>query len=282
MTLPVYIDRNLQQPRVGDVVVLSGDEARHAATVRRTRCAERIDIVDGRGLRVTVEVDDVAKNQLSGTALEVKNEKAPDVRIILVQALAKGGRDEQAVETSTEFGVDEVVPWESQRAIVTWSQPGKASKGTAKWQLTADAAAKQSRRSYVPVVHDVVKSRELAAKIGQWVANDCWVLVCHEEARDSLVQHLRTLVFCQGEGSASDDSPEISATMASLPAQIVVIVGPEGGIAPEEIELFTGAGAQPVLLGEHVLRSATAGSWAIAVLRAFTDAQMWRSKVESN
>ncbi|MBM7825282.1 16S rRNA (uracil1498-N3)-methyltransferase [Arcanobacterium pluranimalium] len=252
--------------QVGDVVVLSGEEARHAATVRRTRCGELIDVVNAQGLRVRIEVNDVAKSQLAGIAREVVQESRPDTAITLVQALAKGGRDEQAVETSTEFGVDEVIPWESQRAIVTWSQSGKAAKGAAKWQLTADAAAKQSRRSYVPVVSEVLKSRELAGKIAQWVADGGLVFVCHEEATVSLVQSLQQLRSEQGR-------PSKTATgMRLLPAHVSVIVGPEGGITAEEIAMFTAAGAQTVLLGQHVLRSATAGSWAIAVLRAFSDA----------
>ncbi|USR78743.1 16S rRNA (uracil(1498)-N(3))-methyltransferase [Arcanobacterium pinnipediorum] len=245
MTLPVYIDTTLTQISPGDVVQLSAGEAHHAATVRRTRVGEHIDVVNGRGLRVTIAVTAVSKTELVGSALAVEQDQPHGAHITLVQALAKGGRDEQAVETATEYGADSFIPWQAERSIVSWSDPAKARKGQAKWEASAIAAAKQSRRSWVPQVRDVVSSKELAQYISQVVADGGRVFVCHETASQTLVSALDQL----GE-------------------HIVLIVGPEGGITDQEREMFLNAGAQIVLLGQNVLRSATAGPWAIAVIRA--------------
>lgn len=147
MTLPVYVDPDLSAACVGETIRLDGDEARHAATVRRTRVGERIDIVNGKGLRATITVTDVAKSSLVGTVEHVANDPAHNPQITLVQALAKGGRDEQAVETATEYGADAFIPWQAERSIVSWSDPAKARKGVGRWEATAQSAAKQSRRS---------------------------------------------------------------------------------------------------------------------------------------
>lgn len=246
MTLPVYVDAALTEAPVGAQLTLGGDEGRHAATVRRTRVGELLDVVNGRGLRATIEVTATSKSALSGIVRHSHIDHDHCPHITLVQALAKGGRDEQAIETSTEFGVDTVIPWQSARSVVKWADDAKADKARAKWQSTVLAAAKQSRRSWIPQVGHVMTSKQLTNAISEWTANGARVWICHESATENLVGHL----------SGLSDAP------------VVLVVGPEGGITDEEIAAFTDAGAHAVLLGEHVLRSGTAGAWAIAVIRA--------------
>ena len=224
MTRPVFLAEDLScvpsSLAVGEHATLGGSEGRHAASVRRIGAGEWVDVVDGRGLRLICEVAGADKSSLSLVVREIVQEDAPLPEIILVQALAKGGRDEAAVEICTEIGIDRVIPWASQRAIVQWKGP-KAEKGRAKWEGVARAAAKQSRRAYVPVVDAVADSRELAS----WVDG-------------------------------------------SLPARVALIVGPEGGIGPEETAQLVDAGARTVGLGANVLRSSTAGAVALTLIRA--------------
>ncbi|VEI14109.1 16S rRNA (uracil(1498)-N(3))-methyltransferase [Trueperella bialowiezensis] len=240
MTRPLYLDPDLAD---SDVVILGGAEGRHAATVRRTQPGEQIDVANGQGLRLTIEVEAVAKSEVRGKVVRRLQEEPPRIHLTIVQGLAKGGRSEQAVETCTEFGADAFIPWMSERAIVRWDA-ARAGKGRAKWQDTAWAAAKQSRRAFVPRVEPVVTSPELAQLVAEFPGK---VFLCHEEASQRLVDVL----------------PHTPG-----PEQIMVIIGPEGGISPAEVDALTQAGASPVLLGAHVLRSATAGAWASAVIRA--------------
>ena len=167
--------------------------------------------------------------------------------------LAKGGRDEAAVEICTEIGVDRVIPWASQRAIVQWKGP-KAEKGRAKWEGVARAAAKQSRRAYVPVVEDVKDSRELASWVASLTGEAGVAFVCHEEATDSLGAALARIQESSEDGV--------------LPARIALIVGPEGGIGSEETAQLVDAGGRTIGLGDNVLRSSTAGAVALTLIRA--------------
>ncbi len=229
--------------RPGDLLALDGPEARHAVTVQRRRVGEVIDLVDGAGTRARGPIEAVGDGALEIRVEAVSRDDDPEV--VLVQALAKGGRDEQAVEAAVELGATRIVPWAAARCIVQWKGP-KAAKGRASWESQALAAAKQSRRALVPAVDPAVATPALAALVRDAVAAGARVLILHEEAAVPLTSltwdDARTPVWC--------------------------IVGPEGGIADDEVTALTEAGAVPVVLGPHVLRASSAGPAAIAALAA--------------
>lgn len=247
MTLPLF----LVEPAVlvgaaaGSHLVLDGPEGRHAATVRRIAAGEQVMLADGGGLRVTCTVLGAGKAELDLTVVKVCREPEVVPRFVLVQALAKGDRDDQAIEAATEFGVDEVVPWQASRSIVQW-RGDRGDKARRKWESTVAAAAKQSRRARVPVVAELVSTKTLAARIGGAAA----AYVLHEDATRPLA----------GQALPTD-------------GDVLVIVGPEGGITAEEVTAFEAAGALTVRLGDTVLRSSSAGPAALAVLSA---AGRWR------
>ena len=138
---------------VGDEVEVGGAEGRHAVTVVRLRPGETV-LLGGGGRRAEATVTHTGKGAFSARLETVVDEPENDPRIVLVQALAKGGRDEQAVETATELGVDEVVPWQAARGVVVWRDREREEKGRRRWQSVCVAASKQSRRGRVPVVSE--------------------------------------------------------------------------------------------------------------------------------
>lgn len=240
MTLPLFLaDLADPLPAVGSVVRLEGSEGRHASVVRRLRPGEEILLADGvgRGVRCLTKAAD--KQGLDLEVLEQLTMPEPAVRIIAVQGLAKGDRGELAVEMMTEVGVDEIRPWQAARSIVKW-QGERGEKSRAKWQAIAREAAKQSRRFRVPLVGDTVSTRALARLLGEVDL----ALVLHEDGTQSLAE-------------------------IELPASgtVVLVIGPEGGIGPEELALLVEAGARVVTLGEGVLRTSTAGVVAVGHLR---------------
>ena len=180
--------------------------------------------------------------QVSLRVEEVVQEPAPDVVVTLVQALAKGDRDEMAIEAATEVGVDAVVPWQAERSIVVW-RGDRAAKSRARWLGTVRAAAKQSRRARVPDVEVALDGRGLTERVRAVVAAGGVALVLHEDA---------------GEPLAATGLPEAG--------ECLVVVGPEGGIGEGELGRLVEAGARAVRLGPHVLRTSTAGPVALAML----------------
>ena len=235
----LYLDESLDLAAAapGTLVELAGDEARHAVTVARVRAGERIAIGDGRGTLVHGVVASTAPRELALEVDEVVVEPAASPRLILVQALAKGDRDELAVQAATELGVDAIVPWQASRCVTQWAG-ARGEKSLDKWRRTAREAAKQSRRPRVPVFAPLMSTREVAANLAGPA-----MLVLHEAAEEALAT-------CELQ-----DTDEF-----------VLVVGPEGGVAEEELAAFTAAGARPVRLGAPVLRTSTAGAAALAAL----------------
>ncbi|GAB47773.1 16S rRNA (uracil(1498)-N(3))-methyltransferase [Mobilicoccus pelagius] len=232
----------------GDVVVLDGEEGHHAATVKRAGVGEEILLADGSGRLGHGVVVATGDGTADVRLVTIEDAAVAGARFVLVQGLAKGGRDEQAVEAATELGVDGVIAWQARRCIVRW-KPERAARSLVKWRTVATAAAKQSRRATTPEVDGPCSTADLVRRLGGPDA-PVLVLVLHEDAEEPL---------------ASFDLPEAG--------DVWLLVGPEGGIAPEELDTLTAAGARPVRLGSTVLRSSSAGPAALAVLSART---RWR------
>lgn len=245
MTAPVFLlhPGDLAAAVPGGIVTVDGAEGRHGATVVRLRHGEECDVVDGAGRRVTGVVTDTDRSSFTLQVRAVSDESAQPPRLIVVQALAKGDRAESAVEMLTEAGVDVIVPWSAQRSVSLW-RGDKAVRGVARWRSVARAATKQSRRSRVPEITDLHDSRGVAGLVGRAAR----AVVLHESAAVPLPQAI-------GLGLAEA-------------ADVVVIVGPEGGITDEELADFQESGARPAGLGPTVLRTSTAGVVALGVLSA--------------
>lgn len=239
----MFIHPGIADARADQVLSLEGAEARHAGTVQRRGVGEAVALVDGRGARAEGVIVAVRPGAVDVRIGALSRDDDPPVT--LVQALAKGGRDEQAIEAATELGVTRIVPWAAQRSIVQWKGP-KIAKGRQSWIAIATAAAKQSRRALIPEVSDLVSSVRLAKLVEGAVASGQRVLVLHEQASEPLA----SLTW--------DDSHQ----------PVWVVVGPEGGVADEELSALVAAGADAVVLGPHVLRSSSAGPAAIAALAA--------------
>jgi 16S rRNA (uracil1498-N3)-methyltransferase len=224
------------------VVALDGPEGHHAAAVRRLRPGERADVSDGAGTLAEGVVTGVGKDSVTLDIRALHTVPPPQPRLTVAQALPKGDRGELAVELMTEVGVDAVIPWAAERSITKW-QAERGAKALAKWRATAREAAKQSRRAWLPEVTGLATTATLA-----------------QRARAAA----RAIVL-------EADAP---ATLHELPlpetGEVLLLVGPEGGISPAERAILRDAGAVEARLGPTVLRTSTAGAVAAAVLLART------------
>jgi 16S rRNA (uracil1498-N3)-methyltransferase len=223
---------------IGGTARIIGAEARHAVTVGRARVGEQLSIGNGSGLVVTGSVTAATPTELTIDIGNVSRETLPTPALVLVQALAKGDRDELAVQAATELGVDAVVPWSASRSVSRWEGP-KIAKGEERWRAIVREAAKQSIRAWVPEVGPLTTTKQLA----------------------SLAQTSRVIVL----------DPLAETPLSALVSDgrdIMLVVGPEGGIAPSEFEALTSSGAERAKLGDSILRTSTAGPAAIAVLSA--------------
>lgn len=227
---------------MGEVFTLGGVEGHHAATVQRLRVGEGLLLADGRGGTASAVVTAVGRGTLELRISSLAYDDACDPRLVVVQGIAKGDRGELAVQAMTEVGVDEIVPWAASRSVVQW-RGERGGRAREKWVATAREAAKQSRRSWLPVVAG--PPDESTGRVVDRIAGAAAGFVLHEEAT-------------------------VGLSTVELPAsgEIVLVVGPEGGITPAEVAAFEAVGARTVRLGPAVLRTSTAGVAALAVLSA--------------
>ncbi|MBB4682560.1 16S rRNA (uracil(1498)-N(3))-methyltransferase [Amycolatopsis jiangsuensis] len=242
-TLPVFLAADV--PASG-AALLDGEEARHAATVRRLRVGEQLVLTDGAGAMARCTVSAVRTGRdatLTVTVDEHWTEDPPALRVHVAQALAKGDRGELAVELATEAGADAVVPWRAARSVARWDDGPRGEKALARWRATARSAAKQARRAHLPDVTEPVGTAELA----QLAATMSATLVLESAAGARLVD-------------------------LDLPTggDLLLIVGPEGGITDGELATLEAAGASTVRLGPTVLRTSTAAAVALGALGALT------------
>lgn len=233
-----YLNESLSSAEAGSLVELTGAEARHAVTVSRVHPGERLTVGNGRGLVVsgTVREADAVRLLLEVETVTAVLQRTPGVW--LAQALAKGDRDELAVQAATELGADGVIPWSASRSVSRW-EGAKIAKGQLRWAAIVREATKQSVRAWLPEVAGLVSTKQLAALAATTQ------LIVLDPAGETALTALQT------------DTRDI-----------VVVVGPEGGIAQGELDLLEAAGATLVRLGDTVLRTSTAGPAAIAVLNA--------------
>lgn len=238
MGVPVFYCEGL----AGDSLVLDGAEGRHAAVVRRIAAGEVVRLTNGKGSYAEGPVTAVSKTGLTVAVSVRADVPAPPLRLVVVQALPKGERAEVAVESLTEVGADLIVPWNASRSQFR-PAPERVAKTVARWRSWAFEASKQSRRSWFCSVAELASTADVVDLVRRAAAT----VVLHEEATRPL---------------ATADLPPNG--------DVVVVIGPEGGIAPSELDAF---GVEPYRLGDTVLRTSTAGPAALAVLQSRT---RWR------
>lgn len=239
-TAPLFL---LDPLPTGSRAVLDGPEGRHAATVKRLRRGEAVLLGDGRGGVAHAVVDAAGRDTVELTIVKRAMLDPPAPRVLLAQALVKGERGELAVELATEAGVDGILPWRAARCVARWDDGPRGAKALARWRSTVREAAKQARRPWLPVVEEPVSTAALA---GRARAAAC-ALVLHEGAVERLA-----------------DAPLPTA------GDLLLVVGPEGGVTDAEIDELRAAGARPVRLGPEVLRASSAAAIALGAIGVLT------------
>ncbi len=244
-SLPVFFAEQL--PCLGGETTLDGPEGWHAATVRRLRAGEGLVLTDGCGELAVCEVLDAGRDQLRLQVLRRQREPAPALRVTLAQALVKGPRGELSVELATEAGVDAVLPWRADRCVARWDEGPRGAKALSRWRQTAQRGGQTVPPGMVP-------------RGGRASG--------HDRAR-------ATLRCRRGVPGAARERHRPAAHWWRCPraGELVVVVGPEGGITDSELATLTAAGGRPVRLGSGILRSSSAGAVTLGAINALS--QRW-------
>jgi len=222
--------------QVGASYSFNSEDANHAIKVLRIEVDEIFRVSDGNGGWANVQVTEVTKRSLETTVLEVGRQEPLEIKFTVVQALPKSDRAKEAVELLTEAGADVIVPWLANRSI-------SRTEVISKFATTAREASKQSRRLFIPQLNETVKERGVV----ELIKGADLALVFHESAQVKLSEII---------------TPQTKAK------NVVIVIGPEGGITEEELATFAAAGAHVAGLGRPILRSAHAGLAALSAVNS--------------
>ena len=224
----------------GETIVLTGDEARHAAKAARLRVGERILVGDGRGAIAQAEASQVDSSEVRLVVVSVSHTEPDSPAVWLVQSLAKSGRDEQAIEAATVVGVSGVIPLLAERCVSRW-KGDKVDSGVARWQRIVTEASKQAIQAHTPQVSPLMSTGELAKDASSWQ-----LIVLDHRAEMRLA--------------------DVDLDSSANARPVAVVVGPEGGFSEAERDACEAAGATVAKMGPGVLRTSSAGPIAIALI----------------
>lgn len=223
----------------GNEAVLTGEDVQHIAKVLRLRAGDEVTLCDGAKTEYTARIDSVEKERITLCILETAASKTESsAEITLYQGLPKAGKLETIIQKCVELGIGKVIPFDAERSVVKLSEKDFAKKQS-RYQRVAYEAAKQSRRGIIPEVGGLVK---LAKE--DFSGFDLILLAYEEERGTTLKKALRAKMDAK---------------------RIALIVGPEGGFAPEEADMLIQRGAVSVSLGPRILRTETAGMAMLAM-----------------
>ena len=239
-------------PRPGDMVMFDRDESHHLFTVLRGGRDPELELVDGRGHRLTGlprgRSGKLARVEI--LTVEIDGEEFREPRLVVACAVVKGRRFEWALEKAVESGAHEFLPLETDLGVVD-PRPGKQER----WRSLMIAALKQSRRSWLPILTEPMSVGEV---LGQHTSDPVLFGATPDDAAVST-------------GPVAIRSALLGETIGDPPPTLTMLIGPEGGWSAAERSLLSGSGARPVSLGPHVLRTETAAVIGLAVLQSIRE-----------
>ena len=218
-----------------------GVDAKHIGKVLRMQPGDKLQIVSDDGVSALAEITAISESTVTVHCLEVLAEShEPAVKITLAQGLAKGEKMDFIIQKAVELGAYSIVPVAMEHSVVRLDG-AKADKKVERWQKIAEAAAKQSKRDIIPQVQAVQSVSQMLAN------NNCKTKIIAYECEDRM-----SLKTALREAGQLDD--------------LLLIIGPEGGISEGELNKAREAGAIPVSLGRRILRAETAGLVAMSAI----------------
>lgn len=224
-------------------ITITGSDVNHIKNVLRMKPGEKVRISSDSGKNFFCELTEIGELSVEAVILE-RDEQGTELpnRIYLFQGLPKNDKMELIIQKAVELGAYGVIPVAMKNCVVKLDEK-KAQAKVKRWQTIAESAAKQSKRSIIPEISQPMSYKEALSMAAELDV----ILVPYENER----------------GMAATRE----AIEAIRPGETVgIFIGPEGGFAPEEIELAKAQNAKTITLGKRILRTETAGFTTLAIL----------------
>ncbi len=219
-----------------ETLTIDGEEAKHILSVLRYKAGDLISVVDGSGTRYNVVIEKASRTSLEGKILSrIRKENEPAGHVTLAQAVCRQERMDFLIEKATEIGVSSIIPILTERNLVKVSGISKGKNKIDRWRRIAIAGMKQSLRTVLPEIENIVEFDNLLSRIKSY---DLCLIASLEKGSKSIKE-------CE--------------ELKRRTRKILLIVGPESGFSEEELSKAKLQGAIPITLGIRRLRTETAG-----------------------
>ena len=219
-------------------IKIIGDDVNHIKNVLRQKSGDKITICDiSKEQDYLCEIDKIEEKSIDCNIIEkLENNTESNVKVTIFQGLPKADKMELVIQKSVELGVYDITPLQMKRCVVKLNEKDKAKK-IQRWKKISEVAAKQCGRNIIPKINNIVNVKEVCNLCNEY---DIVLIAYENEKENTLKKELKNLKKL--------DEEEI---------KVAVIIGPEGGIAPEEIKMFEENGAKIITLGNRILRTET-------------------------
>ncbi len=228
-------------------ITIIGNDVNHIKNVLRQKSGDKITICDiSKEQDYLCEIDKIEEKSIDCNIIEkLENNTESNVKVTIFQGLSKADKLELVIQKSVELGVYEIYPTEMKRCVVKLNEKDKLKK-IQRWQKISEVAAKQCGRNIIPKINNIVNVKEVCNLCNEY---DIVLIAYENEKENTLKKELKNLKKL--------DKEEI---------KVAVIIGPEGGIAPEEIEMFEENGAKIITLGNRILRTETVALSVLSII----------------
>ncbi len=228
-------------------ITIIGDDVNHIKNVLRQKSGDKITICDtSKEQDYLCKIDKIEEKSIDCNIIEkLENNTESNVKVTIFQGLPKADKLELVIQKSVELGAYDITPLQMKRCVVKLNEKDKLKK-IQRWQKISEVAAKQCGRNIIPKINNIVNVKEVCNLCNEY---DIVLIAYENEKENTLKKELKNLKKL--------DKEEI---------KVAVIIGPEGGIAPEEIEMFEENGAKIITLGNRILRTETVALSVLSII----------------
>lgn len=228
-------------------ITIIGNDVNHIKNVLRQKSGDKITICDiSKEQDYLCEIDKIEEKSIDCNIIEkLENNTESNVKVTIFQGLPKADKMELVIQKSVELGAYDITPLQMKRCVVKLNEKDKLKK-IQRWQKISEVAAKQCGRNIIPKINNIVNVKDVCNLCNEY---DIVLIAYENEKENTLKKELKNLKKL--------DKEEI---------KVAIIIGPEGGIAPEEIEMFEENGAKIITLGNRILRTETVALSVLSII----------------
>lgn len=236
----------------GDIIIIQGQDVNHIKKVLRAKIGDELQICNSQnGENFLCDIKEIENEKiLCKIKQEIEEKVESNIEVTIFQGLPKADKMEYIIQKSVELGVYDITPVEMKRCVVKLDEKDK-NKKQLRWQKISEVAAKQCGRDIIPQINKIINMKNICELIKKYDI----VLVAYENEKQNTLKEQLNLIKEKMEKLKSDELIKIG-----------IVIGPEGGLEEQDVEILKENGAKIITLGKRILRTETVALNVLSVI----------------